>query len=193
MNQCTVNSSDLALARALSRRLTGSGEGEDTAAVLPENGYRRFDVGTPARYPTDSGERIGTNGPPPHVLEPHEMPSWDSMLAWSMELCGSRAGFVVDSQGFVIASRGNIPDDGFEGMGAELCFAMEQLDKLDSNGAELKAVELQFEAHTVAAIRIAPNDDMGGFILGFVGSQALIPEIRDAVIRQANLGIGHMI
>ena len=99
----------------------------------------------------------------------------------------------MDSQGFVIASRGNVPDDGFEGTGAELCFAMEQMDKLDSSGAILKAVELQFESYTLAAIRVPTKDDTGSFTLGFVGSRALMPEVRDAIIRQANLGIDFML
>ena len=51
--------------------------------------------------------------------------SWESSIAWCMSMSKAEAAFVVDSQGFVIASRGRIPGQGFEGTGAEMVCLLE--------------------------------------------------------------------
>jgi hypothetical protein len=115
---------------------------------------------------------------------PLDLETWEVFLAWGLELCRARAGFVVDPQGFVVATRGNVPDDQFGGLGAEIAYAMEQLDRIDTEAGSLLAVELQFASRRLMAIRLA-KEGVGSIVIGFVGSRPLVDEVREALLRQA--------
>lgn len=163
-----MSSSDLSaasvLSRALSRRSSASG-----AEAPARPAYVR--IARPAPEPT-----TGLPAPSP------EIGTWEAFLAWSLELTRAHAGFVVDSQGFVIASRGNVPKDGFEGIGAELCYAMDQLWRINPAGGPLRLLELQFEANRIIGIRVdAPG--LGTVLVGFQGTRSLADETRDSLIR----------
>lgn len=178
MKRSCVNSSDLDLARTLLRRLAT----RDPAAVpaAPE------EVTPYLRFHSEEAAAIPLFGPEPQPREfpslPLEMESWEVFLAWSLELCQARAAFVVDSQGFVIASRGNVPADHFEGTGAELCLAMEELVRVDPEAGPLQALELHFRNRNVVAVRAAGEQQI--YVIGYVGSRALSDEVMGAILRQ---------
>jgi hypothetical protein len=123
---------------------------------------------------------------------PLELESWEVFLAWSLELCRARAGFVVDPQGFVVATRGNVPTDHFDGLGAELAYAMEQLDRIDAEAGSLLSIELQFASRRLMAMR-ASKESVGSFVVGYVGSRPLGDDIRTAITRQVTHSLDRLI
>lgn len=179
MRRCSVNSSDLAQARELSALLArpNAGAWAPAPAQLP-----MVQPGPPAPLAVP---------PPPEPAEPAvdlhaaplELASWEVFLAWSLELCRARAGFVVDPQGFVVATRGNVPANQFEGLGAEMAYAMEQLNRIDSEAGSLLTIELQFASRRLVAVR-ADRGEGGSFVIGFVGARPLGDEVRGAILRQ---------
>lgn len=178
MTKCNVSSSDLALARSLSRLLVGQtvvpGEPDGGA---PEASYMRFRAGGgPGPVPAEVAAPVGE-------WVPLDMDTWETLLAWSLEMCQARSAFVVDSEGFVIGSRGNVPEDAFEGTGAELCYAMEMLDRVDPEAGPLRAVDLHFAGRNLVAL-CAEEESCGRFVIGFVGSQPLSSQVRDAIVTQ---------
>jgi len=178
MTKCNVSSSDLALARSLSRLLVGQPPvPSDPDRGVPEASYMRFRAGggsPPAQEPVSA---------PVGEWEPLEMDTWETLLAWSLEMCQAQSAFVVDSEGFVIGSRGNVPEDAFEGTGAELCYAMEMLDRIDPDAGPLRAVDLHFSGRNLVAL-CAEEESCGRFVIGFVGSQPLSTQVRDAIVAQ---------
>jgi len=123
---------------------------------------------------------------------PLELESWEVFLAWSLELCRARAGFVVDPQGFVVATRGNVPTDHFDGLGAELAYAMEQLDRIDTEAGSLLSIELQFASRRLMAMRVSRDSD-SSFVIGYVGSRPLGDEVRNAIARQVAHSLDRLI
>ncbi len=190
MKRITVNSSDLAAARLLSRRLARRDPHEDELAGHPFTGRApASDVPLPAI----EADRASASPSKDEEIRtvPVEMESWEVLLAWSVELCRARAAFVVDPQGFVIASRGNVPADGFEGMGAELCFLMEQLDRVDPEAGRLRSLDLHFDGRKVMGVRsVTAGGD--AYVVGFVGSRGLSEAVREAVCRQVEFSLGRL-
>lgn len=189
MRRCTVNSSDLAIARIVSHRMASPNFDLDRAIEFvanPKPVNQESGPVSPGRY-----SKPGKSDPPPADFLPAEIDSWEVLLAWSYELCQARAAFVVDAQGFVIGSRGNAPKEGFEGIGAELCFAMEQLDRIDPESGQLEALELHFGPTNILGIKTTDNEG-GAFILGFVGPRAVHESVREAVHRQVIHNLHHL-
>jgi len=104
MTKCNVSSSDLALARSLSRRLVGQvPSATDPDDGVPEAAYTRFRVaGGPSPAPAEASAPVGE-------WVPLEMDTWETLLAWSLEMCQAQSAFVVDSEGFVIGFVGSQP------------------------------------------------------------------------------------
>lgn len=189
MRRCTVNSSDLAIARIVSRRLASPTFDVDWAVESVANQKPAASTTaavSPGRYPKPE-----KSDPPPVDFVPADIESWEVLLAWSFELCQARAAFVVDGQGFVIGSRGNAPAAGFEGIGAELCFAMEQLDRVDPESGQLEALELHFGPTNILGIKTT-DEDRGAFILGFIGTRGVHESVREAVHRQVIHNLHHL-
>ena len=105
------------------------------------------------------------------------------LLPTMVELCRALAGFAVDPQGFVVATRGNVPANQFAGLGAEIAYAMEQLDRIDVESGSFLTLELQFESRRLLAVRVARNGG-GSLVVGFVGARPLADEVRAAIMRQ---------
>jgi hypothetical protein len=92
--------------------------------------------------------------------------TWDDVLVWYQASIGAEASFVVDSQGFVIATRGHAPNEGFDGMGAELCFSVEQLHRVDPLAGELTWVELEFARRRIVVLRVQASPESEAMIIG---------------------------
>lgn len=189
MNNRSGNLSDIDLARQLSRRLTGLAAGAPaTGKPLPAPGYQPFRIAAKEAATAPPVTVQPEQPADPFLVEaepapapPKPVTSWEEFLAWSLELAGGRAAFVVDSQGFVIASRGRIPDDGFEAVGAELCLAMEQLDRLDQDAGILHAIELVFQNHRIIGMR-GHDEERGTFVVGFVVVTAVGGQAQQMII-----------
>ncbi len=180
MTRPNVSSFDLEVAAGLSRILR---ERRPTTDPLPTSPAARFSRHAPVQAAPPAIEPADGQDP---ELELVKLDSWEVFLAWSLELTRSRAGFVVDSQGFVIASRGNVPKDGFDGIGAELCYAMDQLDKISPESGHLRVLELGFTGSRITGIKIA-GEALGPLVIGFLGSRPLTDELRDSIVRQLDL------
>lgn len=185
MKRCSVNSYDLGRASELTRQLRQLALAGQAPALRE-----------PVRLATQPTPVPPEPAPPAPVLDLHapplELESWEAFLAWSLELCRARAGFVVDPQGFVVATRGNVPSDHFDGLGAELAYAMEQLDRIDTEAGSLLSIELQFASRRLMAMRVS-KERGESFVVGYVGSRPLGDEIRTAIARQVTHSLDRLI
>lgn len=138
-----MNSFDLRQARELTLRLTGSDR--PCRTVAPQQGeYLKF--------------RVAIRNEAPRAEEPlGEIGSWEMAMEWVYGFCGADAAFVVDGNGFVVACAGPEPSEGFEGIGAELCYHLEQLDRLDARSSRIRAANLDYPQRYIFAFR-APVD-----------------------------------
>ncbi|MBZ0089986.1 MAG: hypothetical protein K8H90_06380 [Thermoanaerobaculia bacterium] len=191
MSDPSAISFDLELARTLTRKLAlgaapaplGWPRPRESTASAGESGSSRGLRRTTGRR--TSSDRRGL------FAAPLEIKSWEVFLAWSLELTRARAGFVVDSQGFVIATRGNLPAGSFDGLGAELCYAMEQLGRVDPEAGALRALELQFEGRRLIGLR-ADETKVGFVVVGLLGSKPVGDELREAIVRQLRQSAGEL-
>jgi hypothetical protein len=100
---------------------------------------------------------------------------WEDFIAWCMNKSRAEAAFVVDSQGFVIASRGRVPSQGFEGAGAELICSIEQLERIAPDAGKLSCVDLDFHKRRLVGF-VASTDETTDYVVGLVAPDALATE-----------------
>jgi hypothetical protein len=182
MTTNTVGSSDVDIARVLSRRLSGldAGPGGSGAGASP---YLRFAPTPPgAAPPSAAAEALADE-----TL--NDFSRWDEFLAWSLNKVRSSAAFAVDPQGFVIGSSGNVPEDGFEGTGAELSYVMSQADVLNPEMGELRSIELEYANRRVAGFRVE-SADAKGFLIAFIDAEGFTDKTRDQIARQLEHSFG---
>lgn len=96
-----------------------------------------------------------------------QLSSWEECVDWCMNLTQAEAVFVVDSQGFIIASRGKAPGQGFEGTGAELICSVEQMERIAPEAGKLLWLDLAFDAYRVVGF-ITPPVDAEYYVLGLI-------------------------
>lgn len=96
---------------------------------------------------------------------------WESCIAWCIDVTRSEAAFVVDSQGFIIATRGRIPGHGFECTGAELIYTMDQLERIDPEAGKLLWIDLDFNKRRLVGF-VTPEKENEYFIVGLVAPEA---------------------
>lgn len=99
-------------------------------------------------------------------LPPH-FDTWEDCASWCMEVTRSDAAFVVDSQGFIIASRGRIPGRGVECTGAEMVCAVELLERIDLDAGKLAWIDLDFDRRRIVGF-IAPMENDEFYIVGLL-------------------------
>lgn len=109
--------------------------------------------------------------------------SWESILAWCVSSSRSEAGFVVDSQGFVIANRGRMPSYGIEGVGAELVCSIDQLERIDPEAGKLSIVDMDFDKKRLVGF-VAANTDKNCFVIGLIGPENLPPLVKQGIVQQ---------
>lgn len=182
MTTNTVGSSDVDIARVLSRRLSGldAGSGLSDAGASP---YLRFAPAAPGAAPSVE------TGKTPSDEALNDFTRWDEFLAWSLYKVRSSAAFAVDPQGFVIGSSGNVPEDGFEGTGAELSYVMSQADVMNPEMGELRSVELEYANRRVAGFRVE-STDAKGFLIAFIDAEGFTDTTRDQIARQLEHSFG---
>lgn len=176
MTRNTVGSSDADIARALSRRLSGL-EPESGPGPATSSPYLRFGTTTEA-VPVDV---VADEVPGDQPL--NDFTRWDEFLAWALNTVRSSAAFAVDPQGFVIGSSGNVPEDGFEGTGAELSYVMSQADTMNPEMGGLRSVGLEYADRRLAGFRAELGGAMG-FVIAFIDADAFTTATRRQVARQ---------
>jgi hypothetical protein len=182
MTRNTAGSSDVDAARALSRRLSGLETGPEPADATGTP-YIRFAAAVDEDASPPAAAEVA-------ALEPlNDFNRWDEFLAWSLEKVRSTAAFAVDPQGFVIGSSGNVPEDGFEGTGAELSYVMSQADAMDPTMGALRAVGLEFSNRRVAGFR-AETEGAEGFIVAFIDAERFNETTRQQIARQLEHSFG---
>jgi hypothetical protein len=114
---------------------------------------------------------------------PAHFKTWEDCISWCMEITRSDAAFVVDSQGFIIASRGRIPGRGIECIGAELVCAVELLERMDPDSGNLTWVDLDFDRRRLVGF-IVPTDNDEFYIVGLLAPAAAYYTHKQAITSQ---------
>ena len=109
--------------------------------------------------------------------------SWESSIAWCMSMSKAEAAFVVDSQGFVIASRGRIPGQGFEGTGAEMVCLLEQLERVAPDAGRISCIDMEFDKKRIFGA-IAATDEQDFYVVGLVSPEPMNHMSKQRIIQQ---------
>ncbi len=114
---------------------------------------------------------------------PQTFDSWENCIAWCMSYTHAEAAFVVDSQGFVIASRGRIPSQGFEGSGAELICSIEQLERISPEAGKLSWIDMDFDKKRIIGI-VAASETNDILVVGLVSPEPVITSSKQRIVQQ---------
>jgi hypothetical protein len=114
---------------------------------------------------------------------PQKFDSWENCIAWCMSATRAEAAFVVDSQGFVIASRGIIPSHGFEGAGAELICSIEQLERVAPEAGKILCVDMDFDKRRIVGF-VASAEEAAPYVVGLVAPEPLRIETKHRITQQ---------
>ncbi len=117
------------------------------------------------------------------LMLPTHFVTWEDCISWCMEVTRSEAAFVVDSQGFIIASRGRIPGRGIECTGAELVCAVELLERMDPDSGNLTWVDFDFDRRRLVGF-IAPKEDDEFYIVGLIAPEPAYYNHKQAITSQ---------
>jgi hypothetical protein len=138
-------------------------------------------------------KRVQPSDTPDEVVKPkvdeepelvfQKFDSWENCIAWCMSSTRAEAAFVVDSQGFVIASRGRIPSQGFEGAGAELICSIEQLERVAPEAGRILCVDMDFDKRRIVGF-VASSEESAPFVVGLVAPEALRNETKHKITQQ---------
>ncbi|MRR57111.1 MAG: hypothetical protein EG824_02695 [Deltaproteobacteria bacterium] len=189
MRDRSVNSYDLKNAQQiLSSLVPVPGiPSRETTATDEQHGYVRLaKAAVPvAEAPSPVGHASLVREAPPASVETqsHKFTNWESCIAWCMSLTRAEAAFVVDSQGFIIASRGRVPGHGFEGTGAELICSVDQLERVDPDAGKLQWVDLDFDKRRVVGF-ITPPRDSEYFVIGLMAPDSAYHSLKQVINRQ---------
>ena len=185
MKDHSVNSYDLKQAREILSSLV-SGTTAVREEKKPESPlYLRLSDDSTAR-----GEARHAPEPAPETapagipdVPPQQFPGWESCISWCMNITRSEAAFVVDSQGFVIASRGRVPGHGFDGTGAELICSVEQLERIDPDAGRLVWIDLDYDKRRVVGF-IPPSGKKEYYVLGLISPEPSYVSLKQIITRQ---------
>jgi hypothetical protein len=173
MTDRSANSYDLKQAQQILNTLFPSSDGTTQEEQVPDEApqYLRLSEESPARMASRTAMSPVVS--PPEVFAAtnealnQQFSSWEECIAWCMSLTRSESAFVADSQGFVIASRGRIPGQGFEGTGAELICSVEQLERIAPDAGKLLWLDLDFDRYRMVGI-ITPPVDEEYYVVGLI-------------------------
>lgn len=200
MNVQNARSSDLQLARQLSQRLATPVTERTPTSEGPE--FVRFTAGfaapkppTPRRQTLAPGDPVPRTPPVPAAptsfsapapiepaappLDPALVESWEQFLAWCSLNAGVESAFVVDGQGFVIGQHGQLMPEQFDGVGAELSLAMEQLARIEALHGDLGSAVLGFGTRSLVGFRGKHAQEE--LVLGLVATDAIPSAVMEAI------------
>ncbi|APG28083.1 hypothetical protein A7E78_09670 [Syntrophotalea acetylenivorans] len=179
---------DLEQAQQILTRLTPVTPGQTQAPILPEAGssFVRLSLSSLAieTQPKSNPTPQAAGAEPEGKLElPPHFNTWEDCISWCMEVTRSEAAFVVDSQGFIIASRGRIPGRGIECTGAELVCAVELLERMDPDSGNLTWVDFDFDRRRLVGF-IAPKEEGEFYIVGLLAPEPAYYSHKQAITSQ---------
>lgn len=172
MKEHSANSYDLKQAQHILVSLFPTAEGLTREELIPDEAPQYL------RLSKDFALRMASRPSPVPVDSPPELPamsaahqqqfsSWEECIAWCMTLTRAEAAFVADSQGFIIASRGRVPGQGFEAAGAELICSVEQLERIAPDAGKLLWIDMDFDKCRVVGF-ITPPVDAEYYVVGMI-------------------------
>ncbi len=133
--------------------------------------------------------------PDPGDSRPEESPqsfeTWEGCITWCMTVSRAEAAFVVDSQGFIIACRGRIPSQGFEGAGAELICSIEQLERIAPDSGKLSCVDLEFDKKRMIGF-VTSTEENELYIVGLVSPETLTSQTKQKILHQISSNLPNM-
>jgi hypothetical protein len=141
---------------------------------------------TPRPHRPSEAETAVAGGEPEaeeRLSVPDKFTSWENCIAWCMQATRADAAFVVDSQGFIIAERGRVPAQGFECTGAELVYAMDQLERIDPEAGNLLWIDLDYDKRRVVGF-VTPSEEGEYFIIGLTNPDSSYNAVKQTVSRQ---------
>jgi hypothetical protein len=188
MTDRNANSYDLHYARqVLARLLPKKPSGGESKNIEATSAYTRLTrkASSPPGVPSSTGAETAVQDAPPAATPaaPEKFTCWEDCIAWCMQATRAEAAFVVDSQGFVIATRGRIPAHGFECTGAELVYAMDQLERIDPEAGNLLWIDLDYHKRRLVGF-VTPAQESEYFVVGMVGPDASYNAHKNTIARQ---------
>ncbi len=174
MSDRAANSSDLALARMLSERLSGPHRPRRSLADSESAPFARF-----------SHEAVAPGTPEPAFDPAHATPrdfgSWSDLLAWTKEVTPCHVGFVVDPEGFVIAQYGDRSLEKLEGIGAQFQEVADRATEIEAGAA--RSLALQLDPFWLSGLRFS-REGSGYFLVGIIADEPLSKEVQAAISSQ---------
>jgi hypothetical protein len=167
-----VNSCESESKRALVQRLSGKLLARNPTIRSPQVGYVSFAAKIARR-------EVRATEPEPSPLVPPLLESWESLLAWIIDTEPVVSGFVVNSEGFVIALTGMDKPSKCDGLGADLCLFFDEMRSVDPEAGELRSICLMFDEHWLVGIR---SNHKQPSTVGLIATE-LRPGLIDAVVR----------
>jgi len=182
MSSQAATSSDLDLARVLSQRLVGRAAPAPAPATVPVVQYVTFAAAT-------RPEAAPAVAPPLDELTTFE--SWDDLLQWAMPLAGAVSAFVMDPEGFAIATKGDLVGESAQAVGAQLMVTMAEADRVEYPATPALAMSVEYASTTLTGVRVE-RDPGQAFTIGFLAHLALSPANVAAVRFQVTHNLGHL-
>jgi hypothetical protein len=155
------SSDDLDQARRISQRLRG----EATGPTQPGPGYIRFSA---AGFAT----KVETTSPFGPAI-------WNESLDRCNRESSAELSFVMDGQGLVVASRGEMDPALIEGIGARLLIAFEQADGMAELGAATQSIAMEIGHRWLTGFRVRRTDRV--FTMGVLGPRVVSRDTREAM------------
>jgi hypothetical protein len=192
-----VSSSDLELARSLSRLLSEStagasaGERAPVGAVEPPDPsrflkFRRVvETTAPAAppRPEPTPSRAEPLAPPPRIADwGFDGETLTPLLEQARSAAGADAAFVTDPHGVVVTSVGAFADDAAGPYGARLAIVLERAREISGTAAEETSVIVEAGGRALTAFT-APTPDGTLLTIGFLGAAPTPRPVREALRR----------
>lgn len=182
MSSQAATFSDLDLARVLSQRLVGRAAPASAPAAAPAAGYVTFTAATRSTVaPAVAAplDEVATFG------------SWDDLLQWAMPLAEAVSAFVMDPEGFAIATKGDLVGENAQAVGAQLMVTMAEADRVEYPATPALVMSVEYASTTLTGVRVE-RDPGQAFTIGFLARLALSPANIAAVRLQVTHNLGHL-
>lgn len=173
---------NLEIAREISHRLTGVATAEAQIEGVAATGYTRLTAPTSSSKTDAPPAPEEPVAPPTPELPPKapEVDTLEELLAWGKGVTNAAGVFAVDNQGFVIAVHGETPEDSFEGVGAGLSFAVEQLQQVDPTQGDIVWTEINYVGANMLVLPMV-GARARGFLFGLVGPKSMDYDYKQAL------------
>ena len=168
--------SDIELARSLSRLLSEQQHPDSSPEQLNREPHYARLVGFAERVDQNMPDEIAREVESEPMEPAENVSSWNELLAWCQRTTDADCVVAVDAQGFVIESRGKIPPEGFDAVGAELSHKIDQLERSDHDCGKVVWMEMELKHRRVFAAKAVVDDDE--FVIGCVSHKILTEEQR---------------